>query len=139
MSLDFIIRPEVATDLAEAFEWYEGRVAGLGLEFIRTVDSVFSSIIRNPQAYPVVYKTVRAVKRARLAFYNQETHEYEFFLIDQPLEIRKLVGDVSLKDGHPFIHAHITLADKAGKAYGGHLAPAKVIFACEFILEVFDG
>jgi uncharacterized protein len=80
-----------------------------------------------------------AVKRARLAFYNQETHEYEFFLIDQPLEITKLVGNVSLKDDHPFIHAHITLADKTGNAYGGHLAPGTVVFACEFRLEVFDG
>ena len=80
-----------------------------------------------------------AVKRARLAFYNQETHEYEFFLIDQPLEITKLVGNVSLKDDHPFIHAHITLADKTGNAYGGHLAPGTVAFACEFRLEVFDG
>ena len=80
-----------------------------------------------------------AVKRARLAFYNQETHEYDFFPTDQPLEITKLVGNVSLKDGHPFIHAHITLADKAGHAYGGHLAPGTVIFACEFRLEVYDG
>ncbi|OGP88316.1 MAG: hypothetical protein A2157_02645 [Deltaproteobacteria bacterium RBG_16_47_11] len=80
-----------------------------------------------------------AVKRARLAFYNQETHEYQFFVKDEPLEIIKLVGNVSLKDDHPFIHAHITLADKAGNAYGGHLAPGTVIFACEFILEVFDG
>ena len=80
-----------------------------------------------------------AVKRARLAFYNQETRAYEFFVIDRSLEITKLVGDVSLKDGHPFIHAHITLADKAGNAYGGHLAPGTVVFACEFRLEVFDG
>jgi len=80
-----------------------------------------------------------AVKRARLAFYNQETHAYEFFAIDRSLEITKLVGNVSLKDGHPFIHAHITLADRAGNAYGGHLAPGTVVFACEFRLEVFDG
>ena len=85
------------------------------------------------------FEALGAVKRARLAFYNQATHEYEFFVIDQPLEITKLAGDVSLKDGHPFIHAHITLSDKAGKAYGGHLAPGTVIFACEFKLEVFDG
>jgi len=85
------------------------------------------------------FEALGAVKRARLAFYNQETHEYEFFVIDQPLEITKLAGDVSLKDGHPFVHAHITLSDKAGKAYGGHLAPGTVIFACEFKLEVFDG
>ena len=80
-----------------------------------------------------------AVKRARLAFYNQETHAYDFFTIDRSLEITKLVGNVSLKDGHPFIHAHITLADRAGNAYGGHLAPGTVVFACEFRLEVFDG
>ncbi|HXX34206.1 MAG TPA: PPC domain-containing DNA-binding protein [Thermodesulfobacteriota bacterium] len=85
------------------------------------------------------FEALGAVKRARLAFYNQETHDYEFFVVDQPLEITKLVGNVSLKDGNPFIHAHITLADKAGNAYGGHLASGTVVFACEFILEIFDG
>lgn len=50
-----------------------------------------------------------AVKRARLAFYNQETHEYQFFVKDEPFEITKLVGDVSPKDGHPFVHAQYLL------------------------------
>jgi predicted DNA-binding protein with PD1-like motif len=80
-----------------------------------------------------------AVKRARLGFYNQQTHEYQFHVVDEPLEITKLVGNVSIKDGNPFVHAHITLADKKGNAYGGHLASGTVVFACEFILEVFDG
>ena len=85
------------------------------------------------------FEALGAVKRARLAFYNQETHDYEFFMLDQPLEITKLVGNVSLKDGNPFVHAHMTLADKAGNVYGGHLASGTVVFACEFILEIFDG
>jgi predicted DNA-binding protein with PD1-like motif len=80
-----------------------------------------------------------AVQKARLGFYNQRTHEYQFLEFDQPLEITKLTGNVSLKDGHPFVHAHVTLADKAGNAYGGHLAPGTVVFACEFVLESFDG
>ena len=80
-----------------------------------------------------------AVQKARLAFYNQQTHEYQFFIIDQPLEITKLVGNISLKGGAPIVHAHVTLADKTGETYGGHLAPGTVIFACEFILEVFEG
>ncbi len=80
-----------------------------------------------------------AVQKARLAFYNQQTREYEFFSIDQSLEITKLIGNISLKDGGPIVHAHITLADKTGKAYGGHLASGTVVFACEFILEVFEG
>ena len=80
-----------------------------------------------------------AVRRARLGFYNQHTHEYQFFVLDEPLEITKLVGNVSLKEGNPFVHAHITLADKTGNAYGGHLASGTVVFACEFILEAFNG
>ena len=80
-----------------------------------------------------------AVQKARLAFYNQQTQEYQFFSIDQPLEITKLIGNISLKDGNPMVHAHITLSDKTGKAYGGHLAPGTVVFACEFILEIFEG
>ena len=59
MNRQLIIRPEAENDLAEALEWSEGRVPGLGLEFIHTGESLFNSIIRNPQAYPVVYKTVR--------------------------------------------------------------------------------
>ncbi|OGP88313.1 MAG: addiction module toxin RelE [Deltaproteobacteria bacterium RBG_16_47_11] len=75
MSLDLIIRPEAETDLAEAFEWYEGRVPGPGLEFICTVDSLFSSIIRNSQAYAVVYMTVRRVLTRKFP--------YEvFFIVD---------------------------------------------------------
>lgn len=80
-----------------------------------------------------------AVQRARLAYYNQKTLEYEFHVMEQPLEITKLVGNVSLKDGKPFVHAHITVADEEGKAYGGHLAPGTVVFACEVMVESFDG
>jgi predicted DNA-binding protein with PD1-like motif len=80
-----------------------------------------------------------AVQRAHLGFYDQHTREYQFLALSQPLEITKLIGNVSLKDGKPFVHAHVTLADEEGKAFGGHLAPGTVVFACEFIIEVFDG
>jgi len=59
MSRELIVRPEAEAELAEAFEWYESRIPGLGLDFIRVVDSLFNSILRNPLMYPVVYKTVR--------------------------------------------------------------------------------
>ncbi|MDP6525934.1 MAG: DNA-binding protein [Kiritimatiellia bacterium] len=80
-----------------------------------------------------------AVQKARVGFYNQETRTYEFHELDRSLEIASLVGNVSLKDGKPFVHAHVTLTDETGKAWGGHLAPGTVVFACEFILEAFDG
>jgi predicted DNA-binding protein with PD1-like motif len=84
-------------------------------------------------------EAIGAVQRARLAFYDQQAREYQFFELDEPLEITKLSGNVSLKDGKPMVHAHVTLADRAGRAIGGHLAPGTVVFACEFVVEVFEG
>ncbi len=79
-----------------------------------------------------------ALKCARVGFYNQESREYEFLEFDGQLEITNLVGNVSLRDGRPMVHAHITLSDDKGAAFGGHLAPGTVVFACEFVLQVFE-
>ena len=80
-----------------------------------------------------------AVQKARLAYYDQDKKVYEFFEINQHLEITCLVGNVSLKDGKPLVHAHITLADEKGNAFGGHLADGTIVFACEVCIEVFKG
>ena len=84
-------------------------------------------------------EAIGAVQKARIGFYNQDTRTYQFLDLDRSLEITNLVGNVSLKDGKPFVHAHVTLADEEGKSFGGHLAPGTVVFACEFVLEAFDG
>jgi len=80
-----------------------------------------------------------AVKKARVGFYDQQAREYNFLEIDKPLEITKLIGNISLRDGKPMVHAHITLSDSQGNAYGGHLAPGTIVFACEFIINSYDG
>jgi len=80
-----------------------------------------------------------AVKKARLAYYNQATREYQHFELDEPLEITKLTGNVSIKDGAPMVHAHVTLAGEDGRAYGGHLAPGTIVFACEFMVQALEG
>ena len=80
-----------------------------------------------------------AVKKARLGYYNQKEREYHFYELDQMLEITNLVGNVSIKDGVPIVHAHVTFSDKGGHAYGGHLAPGTIVFACEIVIQVFGG
>lgn len=84
-------------------------------------------------------EAIGAVRKARLAYYDQQSFEYRFFTLDKPLEITKLVGNISLKDGAPFVHAHITLADRTGMVYGGHLSSGTIIFACEIIIESMGG
>jgi len=83
-------------------------------------------------------RALGAVTRARVGFYNQEERKYYFLDLEQPLEILALVGNVSLKDGKPMVHAHVTLADAAGRAYGGHLAAGTPVFACEFAIHEYQ-
>jgi predicted DNA-binding protein with PD1-like motif len=85
------------------------------------------------------FTALGAVSKACFSYYEQEKREYRPLVIDRPLEITHLVGNVSLKDGNPFVHAHVTVADSEGRTYGGHLATGTIVFACEFVLEVLNG
>lgn len=84
-------------------------------------------------------RAIGAVQKACIGFYDQQKQTYMFKSQDKPLEITQLIGNVSLKDGKPFVHAHITLSDEEGRAFGGHLAEGTIIFACEVFIEIFDG
>ncbi len=82
---------------------------------------------------------IGAVQKARVGYYNQEAREYQYMEFNSHLEITNLMGNVSIKDNKPFVHAHITLADEKGNAFGGHLAQGTVIFACEIIVHACEG
>jgi len=58
MKRPLIVRPEAEKELAEAYEWYEAQVQGLGSDFLLHVEAAVSSLQRSPQSYPVVYKNV---------------------------------------------------------------------------------
>ena len=80
-------------------------------------------------------KAMGAVSQARIGYYHQNSRNYEWLELDRPLEILALEGNISLKDGKPFVHAHVTLADGDGRAYGGHLAEGTMVFAAEFVMQ----
>jgi predicted DNA-binding protein with PD1-like motif len=84
-------------------------------------------------------EAIGAVQSARVAYYNQTTRTYEPVEFNKPHEILKLAGNISLKDGKPIVHAHLTLSDSEGRACGGHLSPGTIVFACEYLIESFDG
>lgn len=74
---------------------------------------------------------VGALKNAKLSFYDQAKKKFLAENVSQPLEILSGLGNISLKDGRPFVHVHLTVSDKTGKVYGGHLEPGSIVFACE--------
>jgi len=104
-------------------------------------DDLLQSLEKFCQEQNITLGEVRAlgaVSRARVGFYNQEERKYYFLDFEQPLEILALVGNISLKDGQPMVHAHVTLANAAGRAWGGHLAAGTPVFACEFAVHEYQ-
>ena len=82
-------------------------------------------------------QAIGAVSQARLGYYNQDERKYYFLDLERPLEILSLTGNISLKDGKPMVHAHLTLGDNEGRAFGGHLAEGTLAFACEFMIQEY--
>ena len=68
MSQRLIVRPEAEAEMAEAFDWYEDRVPGLGSEFLLCVDAVCSAVLRSPQQYPRVHRVVRRALARRFPY-----------------------------------------------------------------------
>ncbi len=68
MPRELIIRTEVEVEIADAFEWYEARVPGLGSDFLLASDATFDGILRNPRQFPTVHKTVRRVLLRRFPY-----------------------------------------------------------------------
>ena len=59
MTYKVIVRPEAEREIQEAFDWYEERDEGLGLEFLRAADACLSTVQRNPASSPIVHEQVR--------------------------------------------------------------------------------
>lgn len=80
-----------------------------------------------------------ALEQGVLGYYDQAAGEYRSRTLYNGLEIASLVGNVSLKDGAPFVHAHLVLADARQECHGGHAMPGCQVFACEFTVWAFAG
>lgn len=85
------------------------------------------------------FTAIGAVKKARIAFYDQEAKIYNDLIVDEPAEILSCTGNISEVDGGMSVHAHITLGLKDGTAKGGHLLEGTVIFASELFGIALDG
>jgi plasmid stabilization system protein ParE len=68
VSRTLIIRAAAEAELAEAFDWYDRQVAGLGAEFLLAADAVMRQIARAPQQYPKVRGNIRRALLRRFPF-----------------------------------------------------------------------
>jgi len=85
-----------------------------------------------------VVSAIGAVKDAEFSVFDVVTETYDDRTMKENCEILSLNGFVSLLDGKPHAHLHISLAGRDFKAFGGHLKKAVVSPTCEMAITVVD-
>jgi toxin ParE1/3/4 len=51
MGMELRLTSRAEADIAAAFDWYEERLPGLGVEFVRSVDVTIGLVHRSPQLF----------------------------------------------------------------------------------------
>ena len=67
-----------------------------------------------------------AMSGATVSYWNSGTREYEPHNLDEQMEVVSLIGNVSIREGAPFTHIHVTLGRSDLSIIGGHFNDATV-------------
>jgi uncharacterized protein len=78
---------------------------------------------------------VGAVSHTAYAYYEQTEKRYLELSSDEHHELTSFVGNISMRDGRPFLHAHASFADREGRTVGGHLLPGCTVFVGEVTIR----
>ncbi len=81
---------------------------------------------------------IGALKNVELGYYELHKKEYvRKFFNNEDFELLTLSGNVSWRDGAPYIHAHTALGRSDFSVIGGHLFEAQVAVTAEIYLTPF--
>jgi predicted DNA-binding protein with PD1-like motif len=72
-----------------------------------------------------------------LAHYSIKTRQYGEKALDGIYEITSLTGNISISDGAPFVHLHVTVSDEAMAVSGGHLVKGTCSATLELIVTAY--
>ncbi len=80
------------------------------------------------------FTAIGAFSRLVVAYFDWSTKEYRNIAIDEQVEVLSLVGDITLDQGKPKVHAHVVIGKADATAHGGHLVDGQVRPTLEIIL-----
>lgn len=83
------------------------------------------------------FQGIGAVDSIECGYYDLEKQSYKFTTYDTLCEVVGFMGNVMLKDGQPFVHAHGSFTDEQNNAFGGHVNEMRVGATIEIVLHKF--
>ena len=82
---------------------------------------------------------IGAVNHVVVGVYRVDEQKYVANTFDGVMELTSLLGNITKKDGEPYLHLHATFGDLTGKVIGGHLNEAVVSATCELFVRKVEG
>jgi len=83
-------------------------------------------------------QVIGALEAATVGYFDPEKGDYRKIPTGH-VEIASGLGNVSLRDGEPFVHLHLVLSGPDGSAVGGHAMEGCRAFVVEAYLRKLDG
>jgi predicted DNA-binding protein with PD1-like motif len=88
--------------------------------------SVVESLAAKAGVVAAELSAIGAVENPELGFYDLERKEYVRKPFPGIWELVSLQGNITLRDGKPFLHAHAAIGGADFRVFGGHLFDAKI-------------
>ena len=105
-------------------------------------DSVLSSLVFVAKKENLTLATIQGIGATddfEVGVFDLEKSAYDHVRYTGNHEINSLVGNLTTKDGEPYLHLHITATGKDGKVVGGHLFDANISLTAEIFLITANG
>jgi predicted DNA-binding protein with PD1-like motif len=83
-------------------------------------------------------QVIGGLEEATVGYFDPDSKQYVPTSTGH-VEIGSGLGNVSIRDGKPFIHLHLVLSDRDGRAVGGHAMEGCRAFVVEAYLRKLDG
>ena len=80
------------------------------------------------------FTAIGAFSTVVVAYFDWKEKKYRNIQIDEQVEVLSLVGDVSVDQGKPKVHAHVVVGKSDASAHGGHLIKATVRPTLEIVI-----
>ena len=79
-------------------------------------------------------EAIGGVNKLKIAYFNHRTKKYEERSFNEFLEVTGILGNITMKDGKPFLHAHGTFGRKDASVVGGHILSATIFPLMEVVI-----
>ena len=83
------------------------------------------------------FQGIGAVDCIECGYYDLANQSYEFSTYNTLCEVVGFMGNVMLRDGQPFVHAHGSFTDEQNNAFGGHINEMRVGATLEVVLHKY--